>query len=131
MSNKKFGETFISFRLSANLSLRRFCDEMASRGFNLNSGNWSRIERGLSSPPVNKNFYDAVANLFDLSDKEGAELRSLAQAVKIIPKSLQETELMEHMPVMLRKIDGQPLENEEIENLVDWIKETVEEEQGE
>jgi len=120
MTNNKFGDRFTELRISAGFSLRKFCKEM-----NLDAGNWSRIETGVSNPPTDDEFYDKATKLFDGNEEIKNELVSLASAVKILPKSLHDSDLMEHMPVMLRKIDGQQLKEEEIENLVNWIKGTV------
>ena len=120
MSAKVFGDEFIELRTSAGFSLRKFCKKM-----NLDPGNWSRVERGVSKPPLEKEFYNRIENIFNISSSKKEELISMAKAIRIIPKELQETELMEHMPVMLRKIDGQPLKNDEIEGLVNWITDTV------
>lgn len=123
MSNNKFGDRFTELRVSAGFSLRKFCKEMK-----LDAGNWSRVETGVSNPPTDDEFYDKAVKLFDGTEEIKNELVSLANAVKILPKDLQNSELMEHMPVMLRKINGQQLKEDEIENLVKWIKDTVKKE---
>lgn len=128
MKKKTFGEYFTQIRISAGLSLRKFCDEMKDKGFNLNSGNWSRTERGLTSPPTEKIFYSAVVKIFNLPEDEATTLHSIAKATKILPKELQSTELMEHMPVMLRKIDNGKLTDEEADRLIKWIEDTAREE---
>lgn len=120
MSKNQFGELFTELRARSEYTLRSFCKEME-----MDAGNWSRVERGLSTPPVEDSFYAKIVKMFDLTKEKRDELVSLARAAKILPKELQETELMEHMPVMLRKIDGQPLKDEEIEKLVAWIRDTV------
>ena len=120
MGTKVFGDEFIELRISTGFSLRKFCKKM-----NLDPGNWSRVERGVSKPPLEEEFYDKVKNIFNITSSKKEELISMAKTIRILPKELQETELMKHMPVMLRKVDGQPLKNNEIQGLVDWIKSTV------
>ncbi len=128
MNTKSFGEAFNEIRILSGMSLRKFCDEMENKGFPLNSGNWSRIERGLTNPPADENFYNAIMQIFDLSETEKNKLFSIAKATKILPKELHKTELMEHMPVMLRKIDGKKLTEEEIDELIKWVEGTVKQE---
>lgn len=120
MSNNMFGDRFSELRVSAGFSLRKFCKEIGQ-----DAGNWSRVEAGVSNPPTDEKFYKKAVQLFDGIEEQVNELVSLARAVKILPKDLQESELMEHMPVMLRKIDGQQLKKDEVENLVEWIRNTV------
>ncbi len=125
MSKNQFGELFTELRALADYTLRQFCKEL-----DIDAGNWSRVERGLATPPTDDAFYAKIVKMFDINEEVRDRLISLAKTAKILPKELQETELMEHMPVMLRKIDGQQLKPDEIEKLVAWIRDTVDEENG-
>lgn len=120
MSKNLFGEMFVKLRGRTELTLRQFCKDM-----HLDAGNWSRVERGLATPPVDEQFYQKIVKLLDINQQEHDELLSYARAAKILPKELQDSDLMEHMPVMLRKIDGQKLKQEEIEKLISWIKDVA------
>ncbi|MAZ47731.1 MAG: hypothetical protein CME65_04165 [Halobacteriovoraceae bacterium] len=123
MEKRSFGEMLTDLRVEAGLSLRAFCKEI---GFD--AGNWSKIEREVAKPPAEPEFYDKVQGILKFSDEIKAYLTSKAKAIRIVPQELQDSELMEHMPAMLRKANGENLNKEEADKIVEWIRSSVNDE---
>lgn len=117
---KKFGEYVIELRAHNRITLREFC-----RLIKIDPSNWSKIERGVLSPPKSKEVLDEIANVLQL--KKGSEeyhlLIDLA-AVSFIPKELiSEDSLVDKLPVFFRTLRGQSPTRSELEELITIIKE--------
>ena len=123
MEKKSFGDILTDLRVNAGFSLRAFCKEMG-----LDAGNWSRIEREVAKPPTEEAFYTNLQKILDFDDRAKSCLMAKARAIRIVPKELQDSELMEHMPAMLRKASGEQLGRDEAEKIVEWIRGSVEDE---
>ena len=123
MEKRSFGDMLTDLRADAGISLRAF-----SKKIGMDAGNWSRIEREISKPPTDGEFYNKLQGILGFTDEIKKYLISKAEAIRILPKEYQESELMEHMPAMLRKANGESLSDEEASKIVEWIKKSVESE---
>ena len=120
-----FGEKIRTLRADSGISLREFCVKMG-----VDPGNWSRIERDLANPPTDQKFFNKLQKILKFSEKTKIELVAQAKTTVITPKEFKESGLMEHLPVMLRKANGDELKADEIESLIKWIRGTVKKEHG-
>jgi transcriptional regulator with XRE-family HTH domain len=110
---------FIRFkRIDAGLTLREFC-----RHSGFDASNWSKVERGLLTPPQSKRVLNEIA--VNLNIKEGSqeykEMIDLA-ALSSIPEDLIESEILEQLPVFFRTVRGEKLTEEELKTLLNKIK---------
>lgn len=117
---KKFGEFVILLRKRNRITLREFC-----RLSNIDPSNWSKIERGVLLPPKSKEVLEGIAKILQL--KKGSEdyylLIDLA-AVSFIPKDLITDEsIVNKLPIFFRTLRGQPPTREELNKLIQLIKE--------
>ncbi len=117
---KKFGEFVITLRKRNRITLREFC-----RLSSIDPSNWSKIERGVLSPPKSKEVLEEIAKILQL--KKGSEdyhlLIDLA-AVSFIPKDLLTDEsIVNKLPIFFRTLRGQPPTIEELNKLIQLIKE--------
>ncbi|OGY42783.1 MAG: hypothetical protein A2Y67_03565 [Candidatus Buchananbacteria bacterium RBG_13_39_9] len=94
---KKFGELLKELRMKSKLSLRDVCKKV-----NYDPSNWSKIERGLISPPSDESMLTQWGNALGLAkeSKEYYEFIDLANiAHGIIPDYImQEKDLVKALP---------------------------------
>lgn len=117
---KTFGEFVIMLRKRNRITLREFC-----RLTKIDPSNWSKIERGILSPPKSQEVLDEIAQVLHLKKKseEYYLLNDLA-AISFIPKELMsDDELLDKLPVFFRTLRGQPPSNNELDELIKIIKE--------
>lgn len=105
-------------RIAAGLTLREFC-----RLIGFDASNWSKIERGLLTPPQSKNVLDEIASTLGIREgsQEYKEMLDLA-ALSAIPEGLIESEILEQLPVFFRTVRGEKPSEEELDELVKKIK---------
>jgi len=105
-------------RVAARLTLREFC-----RLVGLDASNWSKIERGLMTPPQSKKVLDEIASTLKIKtdSQEYKELTDLA-ALSTIPEDLLESEIIEQLPVFFRTVRGEKPTEEELKTLISKIK---------
>ncbi len=118
---KKFGSLLEKLRTKNNLSIREICKIVS-----YDPSNWSKIERGLISPPSEEKTLKLWAKALKI---KGDEIRkfmddaSIAQG--IIPDDiLNKTEMLELMPAFFRTVRNKKPSKEEIDRLVNLIKST-------
>jgi transcriptional regulator with XRE-family HTH domain len=118
---KKFGSLLEKLRAKNNLSIREIC-KMVS----YDPSNWSKIERGLISPPSEEKTLKLWAKALKIKGDEIREFMddaSIAQG--IIPDDiLNKTEMLELMPAFFRTVRSKKPSKEEIDRLVNLIKST-------
>lgn len=116
---QKFGETLKELRLKKELSLRDVCKETG-----YDPSNWSKIERGLISPPVEEKTLKNWAKVLGLKlseQKEFIDEAIIAQGV--IPEDiLNNKDVIKLMPAFFRTLRDEKPSKEEIDNLVRLIK---------
>lgn len=116
---KKFGNLLNKLRTENNLSIREVCKLVG-----YDPSNWSKIERGLMSPPSEEKTLKLWAKILKIKGNEIQEFMddaSIAQG--IIPDDiLNKTDMLELMPAFFRAVRKRRPSREEIDHLVDLIK---------
>ncbi|MCE5348168.1 MAG: helix-turn-helix domain-containing protein [Bacteroidales bacterium] len=114
--------SFASFirekRIAAGLTLREFC-----RMTGFDASNWSKIERGLLTPPQSKKILDEIAEVLKIESgsQDYKELLDLA-ALASVSEDLIEPEILEQLPVFFRTVRGENPTEEELKTLVTKIR---------
>lgn len=105
-------------RIVAGLTLREFCK---LSGFD--ASNWSKVERGLLTPPQSKKILAEIAIVLKI-EKESQEYKEMIDiaALSSIPEDLIESEILEQLPVFFRTVRGENPTEEELKTLLNKIK---------
>lgn len=116
-----FGEYIKQKRLDKKLALREFC-----RLLNEDPSNWSKIERGIISPPQEETKLAKIASILHIK-KNSDDWNSLFDFAKVdagkIPDYLMaDKEVLKAMPAFFRTVGSIKPKPEEIEKLIDLIK---------
>lgn len=116
---KRFGKNLKELRLNKQLSLREICKETA-----YDPSNWSKIERGLISPPAEEKILLRWANVLGLNKKEQREFVDEAKIAQgVIPEDIiNNKNVIECMPAFFRTLRNEKPSKEEIDNLIRLIK---------
>lgn len=116
-----FGEFIKERRVNKGLTLREFC-----KLIEVDASNWSKIERGLISPPKNDEKLKKIAKILEIpvgSDlwiemKDKAEIDSGS-----IPRDIRsDKELIGFLPMFFRTIRSEKPSVEDLENLIEMIR---------
>lgn len=116
---KKFGSLLNQLRTENNLSIREICKTV-----NYDPSNWSKIERGLISPPSDEKSLKLWAKTLKVSG-EGVQafMDDARIAQGIIPDDiLNKAEMLELMPAFFRTVRNKKPSKEEIDRLINLIK---------
>lgn len=105
-------------RIAAGLTLREFC-----KLFGFDASNWSKVERGLLTPPQSKKILDEIASVLKIEKESQGykEMFDLA-ALSSIPEELIDPEILEQLPVFFRTVRGDKPTEEELAILLSKIK---------
>ncbi|MDO9341459.1 MAG: helix-turn-helix transcriptional regulator [Bacteroidales bacterium] len=105
-------------RIAAGLTLREFC-----KLFGFDASNWSKVERGLLTPPQSKKILDEIASVLKI-EKESQGYKEMIDlaALSSIPEDLIESEILEQLPVFFRTVRGDKPTEEELKTLLNKIK---------
>lgn len=115
-----FGKYLRKLRLERNLSLRKF-----SSLIEMDPGNLSRIERGVFPPPSEDKVIHIAKTLgLDRGNEEWIQLMDYFYiSKKEIPGYvLDEEDLLEKLPVIFRSLTGSKLKSEDLDKLIELIK---------
>lgn len=118
---KKFGQKLKQLRIAKNLSLREIC-KLTS----YDPSNWSKIERGIISPPANKQILSKWAKALGLktgsSDYENfSDEAMIGQG--IIPEDiLMRGDAVKSLPAVFRTLRNEKPTKEEIDRLIELIR---------
>ena len=115
--DKRFGELLKEHRFSIRMSLREFC-----RALGVDPSNVSKIERGKSNPPKNKEKlkgYAKVLGILDDKDKWQEFYYSACLTNNIIPDDVDK----KLMPVFFRNASGKKPTEEELNEIIKLINE--------
>jgi len=116
---KKFGSLLGRLRAENNLSIREVCKLVG-----YDPSNWSKIERGLISPPSEEKTLKLWAKVLKIKGEEIQKFMddaSIAQGM--IPSDiLNKTEMLELMPAFFQVVRNKKPEKAEIDRLVRLIK---------
>ena len=108
--------------MALGLTLRKFCLEGA-----LDPGNISRLERGLLSPPQDRNKLESYARLLKIEKESGQwyEFFDLAAAEtgRIPHEIMQDRELAGKLPLLFRTLRGEKVPDEKLDELVRKLRE--------
>lgn len=121
----KFGDYIKNIRLDRQITLREFC-----RKAEVDPSNWSKIERGIASPPKSEEVLLKIAKALNINkkDKEFVILKDYA-AISHIPESLiSNSEILEQLPVFFRTVRGETPNEKELKALLQLIKDSHESE---
>ncbi len=118
-----FGDFVKNFRIKQNITLREFC-----RLNDLDPSNWSKIERGLLSPPKSKQVLTAIAESLNMSsDSEDYKtLLDLAAISQIPSHLLSDQSILEKLPVFFRTLRGEKPTRKELEKILKILKDESE-----
>lgn len=116
-----FGEFIKERRLALGLSLREFCLRNGH-----DASNWSKIERGVATPPADDNKLTEWATQLGIEQysADWYEFFDLA-AVKrgALPSSiLSNEELVAKLPLFFRTLRGQKPTEQEVRNVIELIR---------
>ncbi len=122
MSNlKKFGKILKELRIKKELGLREIC-KLA----NYDPSNWSKIERGIISPPSEERILRGWAKLLGLSKgtKKFQEFIDGAMVAQgIIPQDiLSQKNAVKHLPAFFRTLRNEKPTKKEIDRLIELIR---------
>ena len=123
MARKIFGEMLKELRLKRELTLRKFCLITG-----VDPGNLSRWERGVSAPPADGPIerFAAALGLEQGTDEFDDFFAAAALSKGRIPKKvLSDEELVAKLPMFFRTLDGKKLTEEQLDALIELIKEEL------
>jgi transcriptional regulator with XRE-family HTH domain len=116
--NPSFANFIREKRIASGLTLREFC---RVNGFD--ASNWSKVERGLSTPPQSAKILKNIASSIKIQEgsQDYKEMFDLA-ALSGIPEGLIESEILEQLPVFFRTVRGEKPSEEELKILLNKIR---------
>ncbi|MBI5152404.1 helix-turn-helix domain-containing protein [Candidatus Peregrinibacteria bacterium] len=116
-----FGQFLKTLRMDAKITLREICKRA-----NADPSNWSKMERGLLSPPKDKQILEKWAKLLliEKGSENWSKFFELAElAHGNIPKDIiSDAELVRLLPAFFRTLRGQKPTKEDIKKIIDLIK---------
>lgn len=116
---KKFGSLLGKLRAENNLSIREVCKLV-----NYDPSNWSKIERGLISPPSDEKILKSWSKALKVNKEDIQEFLDDAQIAQgIIPADiLEKNEMLQLMPAFFRTVRNKKPSKKELDTLMDLIK---------
>lgn len=116
-----FGDFIKEKRINKEITLREFC-----RQLELDASNWSKIERGVMSPPQDEEKLKQIAKVLGISLKseEWQELKDKARIdAGIIPEDiLSDEKILNALPMFFRTIRSEKPTLEELDKLINKIR---------
>ena len=116
-----FGEFLKRKRLERRLSLRAFC-----AAAQVDPANYSKLERGVLAPPREREKLEVYERALGVTpdSPESRELRRLAalQRGELPPAVLADKELMAKLPALFRTLEGDPVDEHLLDDLIDTIR---------
>lgn len=118
-----FGEFVKNYRIKQSLTLREFC-----RLNTFDPSNWSKIERGILSPPKSKEVLNTIAESLNMpsSSEEFQTLLDLAAISQIPAQLLSDKSILEKLPVFFRTLRGEKPTRKELEKILNILKDEKE-----
>jgi len=116
---KKFGADLKRIRVERGLSLREVCKITS-----YDASNWSKIERGLLSPPSDPEVLKNWARVLEIKGKEAegfVDSATIAQG--IIPSDiLSDKNSFKYLPAFFRTMRNKKPTKEELDHLIELIR---------
>ena len=119
MTIRQFGQYVKGLREKRGLSLRKFC-----RLANLDPSNWSKVERGLLSPPRSRKVLNDIASVL-LIPKDSEEWHMIFDMAAIghIPVDLVGgARVAERLPIFFRTARGAKLDSAALKELMELFR---------
>ena len=114
---KRFCDVLHEKRVACRLTLREFC-----RRAEEDPANFSRIERGLRTPPSDE-VLSRYAKALGLDGEEARDFVTLGViSRRELPKDIPLEKLVDKLPAMLRAIDGEKTTDEQLSNAIDMTE---------
>jgi len=114
---KKFGKILKESRIKKGLALREVC-----RSADYDPSNWSKIERGLISPPSDIKTLKKWARILNVSDRQNF-IDSAMVSQGIIPRDvLSQKNAVKLLPAFFRTLRNKKPTKKEIDQLIKLIK---------
>ena len=116
-----FGDLVKDLRIKQEKTLRQFCAE-----HNIDPSNWSKIERGVNSPPRDTDTLGEWAIALGVPEgspvwKDFMQLADIARGE--IPRDVMSNEaLLKKLPVFFRTVRGAELDELEMDSFVEEIR---------
>jgi transcriptional regulator with XRE-family HTH domain len=118
---KMFGDFIKKRRIDKGLGLREFCKQIET-----DASNWSKVERGVLSPPQDEEKLRNIAQLLDIEFGSGEwkEMKDLANIdAGIIPADiLSDKQVLDSLPMFFRTIRSEKPTPEELDKLINIIR---------
>lgn len=118
---KKFGSLLYDLRIKKELTLREMC-----RRVNYDPSNFSKIERGIMSPPADKKILSLWAKVLGLkSDTKEFDnfIYNANVAQGIIPSEImEEKELVANLPAFFRTLKNKKPTKDDMDKIIRFIK---------
>lgn len=118
----RFGALVKKLRLEKQLTLRKFCLEL-----HLDPSNWSKIERGVNSPPRDPDIILEWADFFEIEGEKRQEFVDAASVARQeIPADLvTDEELVAQLPAFFRAIrNTEPTSEKSLKEFVRDVQKT-------
>ncbi len=118
---KIFGEFFKTRRIAIKKTLRQFCIENG-----LDPGNISKLERGLLSPPQNREKLEEYAGYLKI--KKGSDDwytffdLAAAETGRIPEDIMTKGKIEDKLPILFRTLRGQKVSDENLEKLIKILR---------
>jgi len=116
-----FGEFIKERRINKGITLREFC-----RLIETDASNWSKVERGLLSPPQDEEKLKKIAHVLDIEigSETWKAMKDKAQIdAGIIPEDiLSDKETVKSLPMFFRTIRSEKPTPEELDHLIQIIR---------
>ncbi|MBN1541934.1 helix-turn-helix transcriptional regulator [candidate division KSB1 bacterium] len=121
LKSNLFGDFFRKKRVQTGLTLRQFCQKHG-----LDSGNLSKLERGILPPPKSREKLESYASFLNLEQgsDDWYEFFDLAAACagQIPDDVMSDEDLVKKLPLVFRTMRGEPLPPEQLDELVKRIR---------
>lgn len=114
-----FGEFVKEFRISRKITLRDFC-----RKNEFDPSNWSKVERGILSPPKSKETLKNIARSLDMEEGSDHYYRLFDLAlIGHIPNDLvEDPAYLEKLPIFFRTLRGEKPSESELSQIIEIVK---------
>jgi transcriptional regulator with XRE-family HTH domain len=114
-----FGEFVKKRRLDQGISLREFC-----RLLDVDPSNWSKIERGVISPPQDEMKLKKIAGILKIQDGTSLwyEMKDMAKVdAGTIPDDIRsDSRVLNSLPIFFRTLRNE--KPEDLDRLIDFIR---------
>ena len=116
-----FGEFIKERRIARDITLRKFCQEL-----DLDASNWSKVERGLLSPPQDEAKLRRIADLIGIKQKsdEWQTMKDLSRlGAQMLPEDIAlDKRIVNALPLFFRTVRSDKPTAEELDRLIELIK---------